>query len=385
MENERDDGLLDPDAFTDASTVVEYRTGEDSLDGYDPTESTETVEASKEQPTAAEGTEKGSEEASPPEKTPGTEEATGSTEEAATHSEGTSGTEGDSGEEEFTEQPWGFSADGQHYEVPDAIETSDGWVHIPAEQVQKVLQPHFADRAAWQRERNQLQRQVQLLQQSQGENEARAGVILQKFTEMLDKGPDEIVKWAIDFEQNRPRLEAEAERAAVAAERHNLELSQQVTENRAVEQQTETAMQDAWSHVLDDAARSLEKYAPLDFEDIHASLDPIRNSFFFVAPPQGIQFDDGTVLRGGEMGVRVDLIEQYLDRELEKAERQRIEAENRTAVSSSATRNEPAPVAGSGSSTGRSAPKPLAKPKTREEYEAYLSQRQREIISSFTG
>lgn len=103
-------------------------------------------------------------------------------------------------------EPFTARADRQDIQLDGAMQTEQG-IFIPTATWQEQLQPYLADRAVWERERNQLEARIR--EKSGAEEEAR--VIIDHYEEMLGKPVEDQLAWFENFGENRGALLAKAE------------------------------------------------------------------------------------------------------------------------------------------------------------------------------
>ena len=114
-------------------------------------------------------------------------------------------------------QPFRFRADHREVEVPGALEYDHG-IYVPKDAWNTVVSRHLADRDQFQRELQARDRTIEERDPEKHPQILEARVTLEKFRELLDKGPEKMAEWLDNYAVNRPLLEAQIEKEALAAQ-----------------------------------------------------------------------------------------------------------------------------------------------------------------------
>lgn len=292
--------------------------------------------------------------------------------EAVTPEEGAQADESESAsleESETEREPFSIRVDRQEYDVPDAYVEGDNIV-IPREAFQRSVQPMLADRNVWRQERSELLQTIEDLDPQKNPDVVKANAFLEKVNEVFE---DEESAYAFfkDFNANRDKLVLDAERAALDAEKKQFQST--ASRKQASEQAEELAgqMETALDSVLEEA-KTIEAYANVDMEYIRDLIEPVKAQFFFRAAEDLPKFG----LKEGEIGVRIDLIEQFIQKEAKRSkarmESERARQRNRAQIGDSPEGEEPAPPASIDTSTPDGSQK-QPEITSREEWEAHLA------------
>lgn len=132
-----------------------------------------------------------------------------------------------------------FKADRQEWQIDGSRVDAQG-LHIPTEHipmVQELLAEGVAHRGSFQQELarrdtmiRQLQQDNQKAASGRSEKEVQAETILTHFARLMDEGPEAVIDWLDNLQQNRPVLEAEAKAAALQYRLQQLEAANQPSE-----------------------------------------------------------------------------------------------------------------------------------------------------------
>lgn len=132
-------------------------------------------------------------------------------------------------------EPFTFKADGKQFEIPGALRYPEG-VYIPTEAVAR-LQEHLADRKGLNGKIRQLEQEVQNRDPERHPEVLRARATMAQLSALMDKGPEAMAEWLDNLQQNRPILEAQAERDALKKQLalHTERQASETTEAQATE------------------------------------------------------------------------------------------------------------------------------------------------------
>jgi hypothetical protein len=238
---------------------------------------------------------------------------------------------------------WSFKADGREVTVPGAKVTADG-ILIPKDAWQRTVQPHLADRAAWNAQVQEFRRteaglreQVEAVEKGQHPAIVRANAVTAKFTELMDKGPEAVAEWLDNFQQNRPILEANARAAAAEAEREQyksrISQADQERQQAALEPQKRTAVEQQVTALL----------ASADYKDL--GLDSQRIVQRLLKDPRTYVTADRDYpefgLRRGELAVDVARVQEEIS---DLAEQARTWQAQKAATAANSRAAAPVPV-----------------------------------------
>lgn len=268
-------------------------------------------------------------------------------------------------------QPFGFKLNGAQVDVPGAIER-DGYIAMPREAWNRVVQPRLADREMLVRRESELQRQVAELHPDRNAEVQKARAIIGMIDQAVKAGPDGLYDWAEQFIAKLPVLEAEARAAAAEARanRHESE-EQQRDQQQAVQEIRQQVEQTLRSEAQAILAEPEFKDLGLDPEDLHRDLMEIRGSIFFVPTED----DPARGLRAGEIVFRKDLIRRLVERvagpvKKERARLAEVSKARRTNEAATAPAQVPPAVPARG--TPAAGGKAASTPTTKEEWEESL-------------
>lgn len=267
-------------------------------------------------------------------------------------------------------EPFTLRVDGQEYDVPGSRIEGDEIV-IPRESFQRVIQPRVADRSVWQQERAELQQRIEDLDPAKNPTVVKANTMLEQLLEVLED-EEKAYDFFNDFSKNREKLILEAERAELEAEKNRITTREERERTQERAEELASQMDTALDTVLEEA-RELEAYSGVDFDYVRSIIEPTKESFFFRADQDYPDYG----LEEGDIGIRIDRIEQIIATEAERAKRRR-EAESarkrndasigdRTDSEDSTTPAPPEPT------TPVEAEEPSSEPQSREEWEANLA------------
>lgn len=215
--------------------------------------------------------------------------------------------------EEQTRDPFTLNVDGQSFDVPDAYVDGDNIV-IPRDSFQRVIQPRVADRGVWQQERKDFQRHIEELAPERNPEVIKAKTLLNSILEVLEDDQKADAFFS-DFAKNRDKLILQAERAELEAQRNQLTSTQQRDTAKQEAAELPVQMDSALGNVLSQA-KEIADYSSVDMDYVRDLIEPIKGSFFFRAdadmPEAG--------LKKGEIGVRIDLIEQVIQKEAKRSQ-----------------------------------------------------------------
>lgn len=309
--------------------VVGYDEEEDEEDEESTAPDEQGVEE-EEEPTE-EASDGESSEASPP------EESEDTSQEAPDDSE-----EGASPEQEPEREAFTLNVDGQSYDVPDAYVEDDNIV-IPRDSFQRVIQPRVADRSVWQKERQQYEQKIQELDPEKNPTVVKARTLLDNMLSVLEDD-EKAEEFFSHFASNRDKLILEAERKALEAEKEQMNSSKQ-RENQAKEAEELPKQMDAAIDNILNEARDIDQYSSVDMDYVRDLIEPIKGSFFFRAEEDMPQAG----LKKGEIGVRIDLIEQVIEKEARRSssarEIEETRKRNKAALGNDSESDDPAPPA----------------------------------------
>lgn len=326
VEHVDDFEILEPDvAFVHDGEIVEDELEESSDDDEDEVQDEPIVEEVDSPEEVVEGERS---EASP-------DDEPGDTAEAAP----TDSDEGASPQEP-TRDPFTLNVDGQSYDVPDAYVDGDNIV-IPRESFQRVIQPRVADRGIWHKERQDYQRQIDDLNPETNPTVVKAKALLDSIMDVLDDS-EKADEFFSNFERNRDKLILEAERAELKAEKDRLSTTKQRSASQQEAEELPRQMDEALGTILEQA-KSIDDYSNVDMEYVRDLIEPIKGSFFFRAEKDMPEAN----LKKGEVGVRIDLLEQVIVKEAKRSaslkEAQEARRRNDSVIGDSSADGDPAP------------------------------------------
>lgn len=250
--------------------------------------------------------------------------------------------EGASPEAQDAREAFTLNVDGQSYDVPEAYVDGDNIV-IPRDSFQRVIQPRVADRSVWQKERQQYEQRIQDLNPENNPQVVKAKTLLDNMLEVLEDD-DKAEEFFSDFVRQRDKLILQAERAELEAEKNNLTSSQK-REDAATQAEELPKQMDASIGAILNEAKNIDQYASVDMDYVRELIEPIKASFFFRAEQD--MPDAG--LKKGEIGVRIDLLEQVVAKEASRAQAlqatQQTRERNQEALNDSADDDASAPPA----------------------------------------
>jgi len=209
-------------------------------------------------------------------------------------------------------RPFSYRVDRQQIDVPDAIETKDGFIVISRQAWNTHVQPNLADWRPWQRERHELRRQLAERDPEKNALVQQARSLVGEIEKLRSLGPEKVVEWALNFLANAPVLEANA-RASVAEAR-----SKQIEQDRLDAHQEEIVQ-----HYARELPRTLRSevnqmlehpdFKPLGLneQELFETLWDMRHTIFFEAPHDMPEHG----LRQGEIGFRRDVIQRVISRQ----------------------------------------------------------------------
>ncbi len=192
--------------------------------------------------------------------------------------------EGETPKELPPPEPFTLKADGRDIPLDGAVLTAGDngvpYVVMPLSTMQRQLQPHIADRDAWQREREQLQTQ-------RSENELKADTLVEHFDKLMQADEDGAALWAWlqDFKANKETLAKDLEIAVLkkgAATR-------QVSDERSDREASDDAYQKWAPGALEDTVKGILKLEEfeglgLEAEDLYNELEALGGqTLFFTA------------------------------------------------------------------------------------------------------
>lgn len=269
-------------------------------------------------------------------------------------------------EEEEVAETLDLRADGVAFSVPARV--SGDTITMTRDEFQRHIQPRLADRAAWQREREATNRQIAALSPEKNPEVIRARALLDRLSKVLESN-ESLTRFTDNFETEKGRLMAEVDAAAAKAEAEALRAGQAT---RATEEQTSQLLSqlDQGLEVAIATFAQRPEFSGVDVASMKGELLPFKRSLFFVA-----QEGDGSGVNPGEIGIRLDLISQAMQRraQVKKAKGEYDSAKRRN---TKATKRTKAPPVGAGrgrGGSGKGSESILEKPaQTREEYEKKL-------------
>ncbi len=183
-------------------------------------------------------------------------------------------------------EPFALRVDGREYEVPGAVVT-DGYVAIPVESFQRVIQPRLADRTAWIEERRAMQDKLE----AKSVQEVQAAEVLKAMDELLESGADEMLQWFQNFDANKAALKSRVETASLRAQ---IDQRSKADEQRSEQEQVERYWIDR-DQMLSPWVRSALsqpgiKEAGLDENEIIAQFLELGHEPFFEAQEDNPEF-----------------------------------------------------------------------------------------------
>ena len=202
-------------------------------------------------------------------------------------------------EEPKPAEPYTLRADGREIQLDGAMRSygDDGqaYIVIPEATVQRQLQPHIADRNAWQEERARLVA-------TKSENEIRAERLVEHFSQLMDADDDgsAMLTWFDDFRANKPALEKDLEIAVLKGQHSTREASEkradQAESDRQYEEWAPGALRGAIDGVLKlDDFRGVE----LDAQELFDQLSGFGGEVLFWTAPEDMQAWGMTFKKGG--------------------------------------------------------------------------------------
>lgn len=330
--------------------------------------------ADEEVPTDAEVDAPTATEAEPPPSAEASDEGTAPEAQAAPEA-------GDETPDSLTEaepEPFSFRVDGvdvavEGAELVDLGEDGGKQIVMSPESWQRFVQPRLADRNAWTQERAQYVRRIQELDPSKNEHVLRAHALTQQMQQLLDAGPEALVQWAQNYEQNKQVLLAQAEQQLLRAENQRLaqthEQQQLAEQQKQLEPQLRTALDNSIDQVRDQmfAGMQLPEKAKKRIAD---RLWRVRDKLFFVADETNAATHGVTP---GTPMIQTDWIKDELDsyRTLasefttKQQEQKKVAERNRKALGQKRRKTAPA-VSAKGAETPTAQPK---KPESLEEWQ----------------
>ncbi len=133
-----------------------------------------------------------------------------------------------------TQEPFSFQVDGTTIDVPGAVvsEMDDGeggkedWIAMPRSAFQESVQPHVADRAAWQRQEAVYQRKITDLDPTNNPTVIEALSLNERWKEVTGLSSDEFAAWAENGQESMKVMQLEAENKALRDSREVVEASE---------------------------------------------------------------------------------------------------------------------------------------------------------------
>lgn len=276
-------------------------------------------------------------------------------------------------------EPFSFKVHGKTVDVDGAqflkLPEEDGgegyW--IPREAWQRQVQPYIQDPQAWVQERRELHQRIQDLDPTRNEHVVRAQALSQQIQSLLDAGPEALLQWAQNYEQNKQVLLAQAEQQLLRAENQRLaqthEQQQLAEQQKQLEPQLRTALDNSIDRVRE------QMFGDLNLPEnakkrIADRLWRVRDKLFFVADEANAATHG--VAPGTPM-IQTDWIKDELDsyRTLaseftaKQQEQKKVAERNRKALGQKRRKTAPA-VSAKGAETPTAQPK---KPESLEEWQ----------------
>jgi hypothetical protein len=266
--------------------------------------------------------------------------------------------------EDVTEDPTPvqFKADGQEFVVEGSHVDEDGNYVIPADVFARKVQPHLADRRIWAEERQGLQKQIAALDPANNPTIKQAEVMLTKVNELLSD-EDALDTFVAEFEKNRDKLVADAEKAKIQQELDNLraEKNSVATEQADVDLSSQMAL---GIERIVEMAMERPEYEGLDEQYVSELLTDMQGSIYFRAT----EANEEAGLEVGDIGVDYNVVARVLQREAKRVEnsaaRRKAQRKNSAASTRKKSPTTPAPKADEAQVSER--------PKTKAEWEARL-------------
>ena len=202
-------------------------------------------------------------------------------------------------EEPKPAEPYTLRADGREIQLDGAMRSygDDGqaYIVIPEATVQRQLQPHIADRNAWQEERARLLA-------TKSENEIRAERLVEHFSQLMDADDDgsAMFTWFDDFRANKPALEKDLEIAVLKGQHSTREASEKRADQAESDRQYEEWAPGALRGAIDGALKLDDfKGVGLDAQELFDQLSGFGGEVLFWTAPEDTQAWGMTFKKGG--------------------------------------------------------------------------------------
>jgi hypothetical protein len=228
-------------------------------------------------------------------------------------------------------EPFTFKADGTEFTLDGVRLNEDGDIVISSEDWSRQVQPHLADRRVWQAKEQEFKKAIADLDPAINPVVKQAEVMLTKVNELLTDA-DALDAFVEDFEKNRDRLIADAEKARLQQELDNLKAAksgeQQAQQTADLGSQIATGIEQ-----LVEMAVAEEAYAGLDTGYLSGLLTDMKASIFYPAPEDVPEAG----ISQGDIVVDYDVVARVVEREAKRV--QAAEERTKARRKNSATRS----------------------------------------------
>ena len=201
-------------------------------------------------------------------------------------------------EEPKPAEPYTLRADGRDIQLEGAMRSygDDGqaYIVIPEATIQRQLQPHIADRGAWQEERERLLA-------TRSENELRAERLVGHFSQLMDADEDgtTLWNWFQDFKANKTALDKDLEIAVLKGQQSSKEASDERADKAESDRRYEEWAPGALRGAVDGILKLDElQDVGLDAQQLFDELSGLGGEVLFWTAPEdmeawGMRFEKG--------------------------------------------------------------------------------------------
>jgi hypothetical protein len=230
------------------------------------------------------------------------------------------------------------------------------------------VQPNLANRQAWQQKEAGYKRQIE----AKGAQEAKADSVLAQFNALMNQEPEQVYEWIVNFQQNRPLLEAKAEAAALKAQ-----LTERSTEDQHA--QEEERLSGIREQVRTGLDRELSNLLQTQYAGLDLDKDELAQILWDVGPNilgEAVEGDE-TGLPPGTLYFKLDAMARYIAPAANAARKalEKSKAATQAAKSVAAASGNKKPAPPTVSAKGSPTPGEEGPPKTREEFRKRMEDR----------